>query len=287
MGLEDSNPLGRRARDLRRELEGCLGLRFERAIRHGALEPAGPEGCPPLEEARRGALQALESGAWRVRNEGVKLLGLSLHPDGRELLCGLLADRTPAPPLHRLLGGDYFHCGFERRNAIFSLALLGEWDGEITGLVTDGLADPYYEVRTACCRWTATALDGRCRIEGGPESLRREDGLVTGVCALFEDPRLEVRCAAWRAAGLLADPGRVLSASAGYLADSRVRIREALLDCFGGLLDRFGDRTAVLDGVAAQMDGMLLTSVAMRPNYPIRQRYREVMQRLKGEPCST
>lgn len=278
---------GPRARSLRRELERHLGLRFQRSLQRGALDPEALEGYGDLREARGACLKALESGAWRTRNEGVKLLGLSLHPDGRDLLSGLLADRTPATLLHRLLGGDYFHCGFERRNAVSSLALLGDWDGAITELVTDCMADPYYEVRTACCRWTATALDGRCRIEGGPKALRKSQRLVTAVCALFEDPRLEVRCAAWRTAGLLADPTRVLKASRKYLADSRVRIREALLDCFASLVGRYGDDHGVSAEVRGQMDRMLLTSVAMRPNYPVRQRYRQVMHLLKGEPCST
>ena len=283
----ESNSLSASTRDARRGLERFLGLRFERAIVHGALQAAAPKGFPRLDEARRGALVALESGAWRTRNEAVKILGLSLHPDGRHLLHGLLADRTPAPALHRLLGGDYFHCGFERRNAVASMALLGEWDAGTAELVVLCLSDPYYEVRSACCRWIYTALAGRCRVEGGAEALRGSGRLVDAVCRLLDDRRLEVRCAAWRAAGALAPAERVLEASEDRLADPRVRVREAVLDAYGHLLDRFGEKAEVRAGVESCLDRMLLTSVAMRPSYPVRRRYWAVRSRLKEGSCST
>lgn len=283
----ESNSLSASTRDLRRGLERCIGLRFEGAIDHGALQPAAPEGYPRLDEARRRALVALESGAWRTRNEAVKLLGLSLHPEGRQLLRGLLADRTPAPALHRLLGGDYFHSGFERRNAVAGLALLGEWDAGTTELAALCLCDPYYEVRSACCRWIGTALAGRCRVEGGREALRGSGRLVDAVCRLFDDRRLEVRCAAWRAAGALAPAGRILEASEDRLADPRVRVREAVLDAYAQLLDRFGEEAEVRAGVESCLDRMLLTSVAMRPSYPIRRRYLAVRSKLKEGSCST
>jgi hypothetical protein len=287
LGLAESNSPSGSTRDLRRGLERFLGLRFERAIVHGALRPSALEGLPRLEEARHGALKALESGAWRVRNEAVKLLGLSLHPDAGELLYGLLADRTPAPVLHRMLGGDYFHCGFERRNAVASLALLGEWDDDTTELALLCLSDPYYEVRSAVCRWMVTALEGRCRTEGGTEALRGSGRLVDAVCRLVEDRRLEVRCAAWRAAGVLAPAGRVLKASEGHLADPRVKVREAVLDAYARLLERFGGDDDVRAGVESCLDDMLLTSVAMRPSYPVRRRYRAVRRKLEEESCST
>jgi len=283
----ESNSLSASTRDLRRGLERSLGLRFERAILHGALQAGASEDFPRLDEARRGALRALESGAWRTRNEAVKLLGLSLHPDGRELLHGLLADRTPAPALHRLLGGDYFHCGFERRNALASLALLGEWDAGTTELAVLCLSDPYYEVRSACCRWIGTALAGRCRLNGGTEALRGSGELVDAVCRLLDDRRLEVRCAAWRAAGALAPAERVLEASEDRLADPRVRVREAVLDAYGHLLDRFAQEAELHARVESCLDRMLLTSVAMRPSYPVRRRYWAVRSRLKEGTCST
>ncbi len=282
----DSTSCMQEVTEIRRGMESFLGLRFEAALRHGALEPSGPSGFPRLKEAGDLALAALESGAWRTRNEAVKLLGLTLHPGGRQLLAGLLEDRTPAPALHRLLGGDYFHCGFERRNAVASLALLGEWDEGMNDLAVLGLSDPYYEVRSALCRWTVTVLAGRCRLTGGPQVLRQSNALVEAVCRLVDDRRLEVRCAAWRAAGALAPPARVLGSSETYLADPRVKIREAMLDAYAHLLQRFESDGEVLAGVGSCLDRMLLTSVAMRPSYPVRRRYWAVKRKLE-EACST
>ena len=270
----------------RRSLEAHLGIRFEAALDHGRLEELELKDYNDLARVRSLCLAGIESGAWRIRNEAVKLLGLALHPDAGELLPAILRDRSPAPLLHRMLGGDYFHCGFERRNAVSSMALLGSWNDSTTELAIRCLRDPYYEVLSACCRWIETALTGRCICEGGAGVIRSSDDLVGSVTALTGHGRIEVRCAAWRAAGAIAPAETVLAMAEGVLADPRVMVREALLDSFGLLLDRYG-ALEVREEMESCLNRLLLTSVAMRPNYPVRERYRYIRQRLEDGSCST
>ena len=82
----------------------------------------------------------LVSGRWQVRNMGVKLAGLTQYGQRRELLLTLASSRTT-------------EVGFIRRNALTSLARIGEWDNRLERLLTEALSqDPYYEVRVESAR---------------------------------------------------------------------------------------------------------------------------------------
>jgi len=60
-----------------------------------------------LDYYRHRAASLLTSPSWPVRNLGVKLIGFLQHEERLPSLLHLLADRTPASRLQRLLGGDY------------------------------------------------------------------------------------------------------------------------------------------------------------------------------------
>ncbi len=105
-----------------------------------------------LEYFRYRTARLLSSPLWETRNLGVKLAGYLLCRDKLPELLRMIKDRTPAPLLHRLLGGDYREVGFIRRNALNSLKLLGVFDASVGKVVAAALDDPYYEVRAEACR---------------------------------------------------------------------------------------------------------------------------------------
>ena len=100
------------------------------------------------EEFKTYAKEYLQSEKWRIRNVGVKMVGLLGFKEMIPELIKMLTDRTPAKFLNRLLGGDFVQVGFIRRNCIRSLAALKESNREVREALYMALDDPYWEVRT-------------------------------------------------------------------------------------------------------------------------------------------
>ena len=93
------------------------------------------------------------------RNVGIKLVGFLDYQAQRNLLLEVLSDRTPISALPRLVGGDYYHGGILRRNAVeWGISLLGVADDRTRDTLQRALVeDPYFEVRAAAAR-----LLGQC-----------------------------------------------------------------------------------------------------------------------------
>jgi murein biosynthesis integral membrane protein MurJ len=88
---------------------------------------------------------------WKQRNIGVKLVGILKIRSLKYNLVKIVQSRTPAPLLHRMLGGDFEHPGFVRRNAIHSLRQIESLDLDVERALLTGLGDSYFEVRAAAC----------------------------------------------------------------------------------------------------------------------------------------
>lgn len=94
----------------------------------------------------------LSSYNWKIRNVGVKLIGLLGFKDMIPDLIRLLTDRVPDKFFNRLLGGDFFQVGFIRRNCLRSLITLKESNSLIKSALYMALDDPYWEVRAEAIR---------------------------------------------------------------------------------------------------------------------------------------
>jgi UDP-N-acetylglucosamine--N-acetylmuramyl-(pentapeptide) pyrophosphoryl-undecaprenol N-acetylglucosamine transferase len=94
----------------------------------------------------------LSSDNWKIRNVGVKLIGMLGFKDMIPELIRLLTDRIPDKFFNRLLGGDFVQVGFIRRNCIRSLIILKESNSMIKGALYRALDDPYWEVRAEAIR---------------------------------------------------------------------------------------------------------------------------------------
>jgi len=99
------------------------------------------------EEFKTYTREYLQSEKWKIRNVGVKLVGLLGFKEMIPELIKMLNDRTPAKFLIRLFGGDFVQVGFIRRNCIRSLVTLKESNREVREALYKALDDPYWEVR--------------------------------------------------------------------------------------------------------------------------------------------
>jgi len=100
------------------------------------------------EEFKTYILEYIQSKNWKIRNVGIKLIGILKFKEMIPDLIRMLTDRTPDTHLNRLLGGDFVQVGFIRRNCIRSLILLQESNNEIKEAIYKALSDPYWEVRS-------------------------------------------------------------------------------------------------------------------------------------------
>ena len=220
---------------------------------------------------RSRAASLLVNDDWEARNRGVKLLGLLGATEKVPLLLALLADRTPAPLFHRLLGGDFAQVGFVRRNAFTALARLGVVDAGVEAALLAGLSDPYWEVRSEAAR-AAALFAGR---------LERHAEVVAALVAGLSDPNLEAAAAAAEALGALGGEADALTALLA-LADYRFwKVRAAALRGILALVER----GAVRDGtkLKAALPAFLLTSTDFRPQFEMKLSYRRVLEALARE----
>jgi UDP-N-acetylglucosamine--N-acetylmuramyl-(pentapeptide) pyrophosphoryl-undecaprenol N-acetylglucosamine transferase len=220
---------------------------------------------------RSRAASLLVNDDWEARNRGVKLLGLLGATEKVPLLLALLADRTPAPLLHRLLGGDFAQVGFVRRNAFAALARLGVVDAGVEAALLAGLADPYWEVRSEAARASAR-FAGR---------LERRAEVVAALVAGLSDRNLEAASAAAEALGALGTEAEALPALLA-LADHRFwKVRAAALRGILALVERGVVRPG--EGLKEALASFLLTSTDFRPQFEMKLSYRRVLEALSRE----
>lgn len=202
----------------------------------------------------------LKATRWQIRNEGVKLVGLLGYRDRLPFVLALLRDKTPAPLLQRMFGGDYRQVGFIRRNAVTTISQLGVYDAAVRATLLDLLADPYYEVRSAAARAFAALA---------PESGGAADeAVLDGLRRLLRESSFEIRSAAILALGKMGD-GIVAEWLRPFYQDPNGKVRQAVIDALTDLVRR--KSIADLDGLHEELDGILVTSNHFDPDFPIKR----------------
>ena len=83
---------------------------------------------------------------WQVRNNGVKIAGLTGDASKITFLSKLYNDKTKVNLLYRFLGGDYAQVGFIRRNILISYKRIDHFNEIVISDIIKGLDDNYYEV---------------------------------------------------------------------------------------------------------------------------------------------
>ena len=200
---------------------------------------------------------------WEARNLGVKLLGLLEGNEKLSLVLALLRDRRPAPWYKRLFGGDFEQVGFIRRNAMTTIARIGEVTPEVEDLLAAALADPYYEARAEACR-TITALDRHLSDDG-------RERLIAGLNALLADRWLEVAAAAAEALGHVGGETDARPALLALVGHKYWLVRAAGLRGLHALVER--GRAGDLDTLEQAARGFALTATDFRPEFTIRTSY--------------
>ena len=232
------------------------------------------EGQEPFDaEAVRAKIRGyLVHADWRIRNVGVKLVGLTSYREMLPTLLAMLRDRTPDTFLRRLFGGDFRQVGFIRRNILKAVGDLDLYDPEVRAALIGGLKDPYYEVRS-CAAATVRRLSGR--VEADPE-------VVEVLLGCLKDRSFEVVMEATLALGKVGGEG-VTGAVLDLYAHRNWRVREAALQTTCDLIER---GALCAPGVVERaLDSLLIPCPSFKPNFPLRGTLRDLAQalnRLKG-----
>ncbi len=213
----------------------------------------------------------LKSARWQIRNEGVKLVGLLGYRDRLPFILALLRDKTPAPRLQRLFGGDYRQVGFIRRNAVTTISQLGVYDTPVRATLLDLLSDPYYEVRSAAARGFAALA---------PETGDRDDEVLGGLRGLLRESSFEVRSAAILAMGKTGD-GAVAEWLRPFYQDPNGKVRQAVIDALNDLVRR--KMIDDLDGLREELDGILITSNHFDPDFPIKRTLNRLIDMIRRQ----
>ena len=205
---------------------------------------------------------------WEARNLGVKLLGLLEGREKLPLVLALLKDRRPAPWYKRLFGGDFEQVGFIRRNAMTTIARIGEVTTEVEDALAAALADPYYEARAEACR-AITALDRHLSDDGRTR-------LIAGLVALLRDRWLEVAAAAAEALGHVGGETDARPALLALVDHKYWLARAAALRGLHALVER--GRAGNLDTLEQAARGFALTATDFRPEFTIRTSYSRLIR---------
>ena len=262
---EESDTVGQTARPAATMSSFSLVRRFNKGRDQAFIDSVGED---YLKYRVDGFLQDTR---WQIRNEGVKLVGLLGYRDRLSFLLGLLRDKTPAPWLQRLFGGDYRQVGFIRRNAVTTISQLGGYDESVRPVSLDLLKDPYYEVRSAAAR-TFAAL--------APDTGDTDVEALNGLRGLLRESSFEIKSAAILAMGKMGD-GAVLEDLRPYYLDPNWKVRQAVIDALTSLVRRrlFND----LAGLRKELDGILVTCNHFDPDFPIKRNLNRLIEIIDGQ----
>ena len=230
--------------------------------------PAVPvRAIPGLAYLQYRAASMTTAGAWRIRNVGVKLIGLLHIEDQVPLLRWLFEDPVLAGRVARLCGGDRAQNGFIRRNILSALIQIGVVDEDVQAVVKAGVTDRYWEVRREACH-AIRRLPTLHSLDWARETAER----------LLSDRTFEVRIAAIRAVGATLDPSDGLPLLQPFYMDANWKIRHAVLTAFD--LWAEGADAALLERLRAEFDNVLLTAGGYRPVFGLKETAHHVSQLL-------
>ena len=213
----------------------------------------------------------LKSTAWQIRNEGVKLVGLLGYQDRLPFVLALLRDKTPAPLLQRLFGGDYRQVGFIRRNAVTTVEQLGVYDESVRTRLLDLLTDPYYEVRSAAARAFAALA---------PDTADTDREALNALRGLLRESSFEIRSAAILALGRMGNDA-VAEWLRPFYQDPNWKVRQAVIDALTDLVRR--KLIVDLHGLGEELDGILVTCNHFDPDFPIKRTLNRLIDMIRSQ----
>jgi UDP-N-acetylglucosamine--N-acetylmuramyl-(pentapeptide) pyrophosphoryl-undecaprenol N-acetylglucosamine transferase len=224
-----------------------------------------------LDYYRHRAASLLTSPSWPERNLGVKLIGFLKHQKKLSSLLHLLADRTPASRLQRILGGDYRQVGFIRRNILIALQILNEWTPEVEARVFEGLEDRYYEVRAQAARTMGHFAD----------QLTQKQAVTEKLLALLKDRSFEVVREVALALGAVGEDLEVVKVLLGMREHHYWQVREAALKGVTMLVERgvVMDR----DWLLGEISRFILTTTDFRSYFDIKETYQKLHSLCRGD----
>ncbi len=224
-----------------------------------------------LDYYRHRAASLLTSPSWPERNLGVKLIGFLKHQKKLFSLLHLLADRTPASRLQRILGGDYRQVGFIRRNVLIALQILNEWTPEVEARVFEALEDRYYEVRAQAARTMGHFAD----------QLIQKQAVTEKLLALLKDRSFEVVREVALALGAVGEDLEVVKVLLGMREHHYWQVREAALKGVTMLVERgvVMDR----DWLLGEISRFILTTTDFRSYFDIKETYQKLHSLCRGD----
>lgn len=229
--------------------------------------PAGAQEAFDPEAIRSKVRDYLFHKDWKVRNVGVKLVGLIGYREMFPTLLDMLRDRTPDTPLRRLFGGDFRQVGFIRRNIVKTAGDLGLYSPEVKSALLRALTDPYYEVRSC-----SAAIFRRLsiQVEADPE-------VEQGLLRCLQDRSFEVVMEATLALGKVGGAGAT-GPVLGLYTHRNWRVREAALQTTHDLIER--GILCDADAVERALNNLLIPCPSFKPNFPLRGALRDLAQDL-------
>jgi len=199
---------------------------------------------------------ALSSELWTAQNRGIKL-------------AGALRAAEHLPRLRQLLktGNPYM-----RRNVMKALGSFADQMENVEEILAAGLADPYFEVRSAAYRLAAACSP---RLEWGPELLAQ---LRQGA---QRREHFEVRLAALQCLPLLLPLEDYLELAFPYRYARKARFRQGILEGLQRALaaGRFGSPSE-RDRIRRFIDEVLITTSDFAPQFKIRESLSELFQKV-------
>jgi UDP-N-acetylglucosamine--N-acetylmuramyl-(pentapeptide) pyrophosphoryl-undecaprenol N-acetylglucosamine transferase len=203
----------------------------------------------------------LASSAWEARNTGVKLAGLLRISERSLLLASLVYERRKQITWwHRLTHTEFRENDFIRRNSLISLSEIGVWNHHVREAIVVGLADSYFEIRSAAAR----------AVGAFPEAASRDEEVTGLLKSLLKDPRFEVRQAALLAIGEVGDSSAWASVITPFFSEPNWKVRAAALNALRRLVERgqltVGDMPLLME----QLRSLLLTSTGFTPTFEIK-----------------
>lgn len=203
----------------------------------------------------------LASSTWEGRNMGVKLTGLLRLTERSLLLASLVYERRKEVTLwHRLTHTQFRENDFIRRNSLVSLSQIGVWNHHVRRAILVGLADSYFEIRSA-----ATGA-----VAAFPEEASRDEEVMGLLRSLLNDPRFEVRQAALQAIGEVGDSGSWAAIITPFFTEPNWKVRAAALNALRRLAERGRLTVGDMPHLMEQLRSLLLTSTGFTPTFEIK-----------------
>lgn len=213
---------------------------------------------------RHRAAGLLSHDGWQDRNIGVKLVGFTQYREKIPALLHMLSDQTPDAWIRRFFGGDFKQVGFIRRNIVYSLRVLDQFNSDVERHLLMALDDPYFEVRTEACR-TVAHFGKYCA---------GKDAWMQGLLRRLEDGSFETAVEAARALGEVGVDGKAFSALLNLRENFYWQVRDAGLYGIKRLLERHV--IAPSPDLLSQVSTFVLTSTDFRPHFSIKETYQTI-----------